>query len=146
MVVENVHENKVSCKKNKVSYHVFMLLLLAHEVHMRNQEPRTNKSDWSIRISYALNIQNALSPNFTFTDSSHTTNLRKFLAPQHFHIIFTEWVVWHFTCWLRYVLLCVSDNEQQSETICWQPDVHGPLLLVQQWSHTAPRFRGRSPF
>ena len=56
MVVENVHENKVSCKKNKVSYHVFMLLLLAHEVHMRNQEPRTNKSDWSIRISYPLNI------------------------------------------------------------------------------------------
>ena len=41
-------------RKNKVSYHVFMLLLLAHEVHMRNQEPRTNKSDWSIRISYAL--------------------------------------------------------------------------------------------
>ena len=40
--------------KNKVSYHVFMLLLLAHEVHMRNQEPRTNKSDWSIRISYVL--------------------------------------------------------------------------------------------
>ena len=45
-------------RKNKVSYHVFMLLLLAHEVHMRNQEPRTNKSDWSIRISYALSICN----------------------------------------------------------------------------------------
>jgi hypothetical protein len=23
---------------------------------MRNQEPRTNKSDWSIRISYALKV------------------------------------------------------------------------------------------
>ena len=27
---------------------------------MRNQEPRTNKSDWSIRISYALIILTSL--------------------------------------------------------------------------------------
>ena len=26
----------------------FMLLLLAHDVHITNQEPCTNKSDWSI--------------------------------------------------------------------------------------------------
>ena len=42
-------------KKNKVSYDVFMLVLLAYKVHMRNQEPRTDKSDWSIQTSYALN-------------------------------------------------------------------------------------------
>ena len=42
-------------RKNKLSYHVFMLLSLVHEVHMRNQEPRTNNPDWSIQISYALN-------------------------------------------------------------------------------------------
>ena len=45
----------ISCRKNKVSYHVFLLLLLVHEVYIENQEPRIEKSDWSIQISYALN-------------------------------------------------------------------------------------------
>ena len=44
----------ISCRKNKVSYHVFLLLLLVHEVYIENQEPRIEKSDWSIQISYAL--------------------------------------------------------------------------------------------
>ena len=32
-----------------------MLLLLVHEVHMRNEEPHTNKSDWSIWIELCSN-------------------------------------------------------------------------------------------
>ena len=44
----------ISCRKNKVLYHVFLLLLLVHEVYIENQEPRIEKSDWSIQISYAL--------------------------------------------------------------------------------------------
>ena len=44
----------ISCRINKVSYHVFLLLLLVHEVYIENQEPRIEKSDWSIQISYAL--------------------------------------------------------------------------------------------
>ena len=44
----------ISCRKNKVSYHVFLLLLLVHEVYIENQEPRIEKSDWLIQISYAL--------------------------------------------------------------------------------------------
>ena len=50
----------ISCRKNKVSYHVFLLLLLVHEVYIENQEPRIEKSDWSIQISYALNTVNTL--------------------------------------------------------------------------------------
>ena len=45
----------ISCRKNKVSYHVFLLLLLVHEVYIENQEPRIEKSDWSIQTNYALN-------------------------------------------------------------------------------------------
>ena len=45
----------ISCRKNKV---VFLLLLLVHEVYIENQEPRIEKSDWSIQISYALNHVN----------------------------------------------------------------------------------------
>ena len=45
----------ISCRKNKVSYHVFLLLLIVHEVYIENQEPRIEKSDWSIQINYALN-------------------------------------------------------------------------------------------
>ena len=44
----------ISCRKNKVSYHVFLLLLLVHEVYIENQEPRIEKSYWSIQISNAL--------------------------------------------------------------------------------------------
>ena len=44
----------ISCRKNKVSYHVFLLLLLVHKVYIENQEPRIEKSDRSIQISYAL--------------------------------------------------------------------------------------------
>ena len=35
-------------EKTKVSYDVFMLVLLAYEVHMKYQEPRT---DWSIQLA-----------------------------------------------------------------------------------------------
>ena len=43
----------ISCRKNKVSYHVFLLLLLVHEVYIENQEPRIEKSDW---FNYALTV------------------------------------------------------------------------------------------
>ena len=40
---------KMYIPENKVSYHVFLLLLLVHEVYIENQEPRIEESD---QISY----------------------------------------------------------------------------------------------
>ena len=63
----------ISCRKNKVSYHVFLLLLLVHEVYIENQEPRIEKSDWSIQISYALKCMHAYS--MCAESCSHVYNL-----------------------------------------------------------------------
>ena len=57
----------ISCRENKVSYRVFLLLLLVHEVYIENQEPRVDQSDCSIQTNYALNlhIQCLTNPEFT---------------------------------------------------------------------------------
>ena len=114
-----------------------------HTTHTRtNRRTLVNRGI----INWLIYIQNALSTKFSFTGGSNTTNLRKFLAPQHFHIIFTEWVVWHFTCWLRYVLLCVcqimnnslrlyADNLMCMYLCCWSNSEATQLLGSEVGRH-----------
>ena len=51
-----------------------MLLLLVHEVYIGNQEPRIQKSDWSIHISYVLISLIAVQQDLSPSVSSMNTN------------------------------------------------------------------------